>query len=170
MERRLNKKIESYTSEFKDRIREKAVELGFTETDMGNKLLQFVYDYDRLTLEKDDFTKRKRVKNMVSFFDRCCAKRANEEQCTRRKKEGSEFCGTHCKGTPHGVVDNENQQEKNVQKTEVWTQEIKGIIYYLDKMGNVYKAEDVVMNKVNPAVIAKYERVGEQFSIPAFGI
>ena len=77
MERRLNKKIESYTSEFKDRIREKAVDLGFMETDMGNKLLQFVFDYDRLTLEKDDFTKRKRVKNMVSFFDRCYAKRAN---------------------------------------------------------------------------------------------
>ena len=50
--------------------------------------------------------KRKRVKNVVHLSDRCCAKRANGEQCTRRRKDTTtEYCGTHLKGTPHGICD-----------------------------------------------------------------
>ena len=87
MERRLNKKIEGYVSAFKNHIKEKADNLGMTNDDSVNHLLQFIYDYDRLTLNKEDFLKRKRVKNIVPFCDRCSAKRATGEQCTRRKKD-----------------------------------------------------------------------------------
>jgi hypothetical protein len=170
MERRLNKKIEQYISGFKDEIRTKATDLGVTKNEGGNLLLQFVYDYDRLTLAKDDFVKRKRVKNVVSYFDRCCAKRATDEQCTRRKKEGFEYCGTHMKGTPHGIVEAQDNVKTTTSKLEVWAQDIQGIIYYIDKNGNVYQAEDIVVNKVNPTIIAKYEKNGDVFSIPEFGI
>jgi len=170
MERRLNKKIETYIGDFKDSVREKATQLGLTTSDQSNQLLQFIFDYERLSLQKDDFQKRKRVKNVVPFFDRCCAKRASNEQCTRRKKDGSEFCGTHMKGTPHGVMDTQEETSPATQKVEVWAQEIQGIIYYIDKFGNVYQAEDIVVNKHNPLIIAKYVRVGEVFSIPEFGI
>jgi S-adenosylmethionine hydrolase len=115
--------------------------------------------------------KRKRVKNFVPIFDRCCAKRATNEQCTRRKKDGFEYCGTHMKGTPHGVIDNqENDVKINTQKIEVWAQDIQGIIYYIDKFGNVYQAEDIVVNKVNPKIIAKYVKNGENYSIPEFNL
>ena len=131
--------------------------------------MQYIYDYERLSLNKDDFLKRKRVKNVVPYFDRCCAKRASSEQCTRRKKEGCEYCGTHMKGTPHGLVENE-ENKQTTQKIEVWAQEILGIVYYIDKFGNVYQAEDIVNNKTNPKVIAKYVKNGDVFSIPEFGI
>jgi hypothetical protein len=170
MERRLNKKIEQYLSGFKDEIREKARELGVTKNESGNLLLQFVYDYDRLTLGKDDFVKRKRVKNVVSYFDRCCAKRATDEQCTRRKKEGCEYCGTHLKGTPHGIMEGIDTIKTTSSKMEVWAQEMQGIIYYIDKNGNVYQAEDIVVNKINPRIIGKYEKKGDVFTIPEFGI
>jgi hypothetical protein len=170
MEKRINKKIESYVGEFKDNIREKATELGLTGNEHHNKLLQYIFDYERLALVKDDFQKRKRVKNVVPFFDRCCAKRASNEQCTRRKKEGEEYCGTHMKGTPHGMVDTGEESKPNTQKIEVWAQDIKGIIYYIDKAGNVYQAEDIVVNKQNPTIIAKYVKNGDVFSIPEFGI
>jgi hypothetical protein len=170
MERRLNKKIETYIGEFKDSIREKATQLGLTTGDTNNQLLQHIFDYERLTFQKDDFQKRKRVKNMVPFFDRCCAKRANNEQCTRRKKEGCEFCGTHSKGTPHGIVDSQDDEKPTTQKIEVWAQDIQGIIYYIDKFGNVYQAEDIVVNKQNPTIIAKYVKNGDVFTIPEFGI
>jgi hypothetical protein len=169
MERRINKKIESYISEYKDNIREKTTQLGI-QPDVNNQLLQYIYDYQRLTLNKDDFQKRKRVKNVVPFFDRCCAKRANDEQCTRRKKEGSEFCGTHMKGTPNGSIDTQGEVVQNVQKTEVWGQDIQGIVYYIDKNGNVYQTEDIFQNKQNPAIIAKYVKNGDVYSIPEFGI
>lgn len=160
MERRLNKKIETYVTTFKDNIREKAVSLGLLHNDDKysnlNKLMQYIYDYERLTLNKDDFVKRKRVKNVVPLCDRCCAKRATNEQCSRRKKDGSEYCGTHMKGTPHGIIDNTNEPKINTQKVDVWAQEIKGIVYYIDNFNNVYQAEDIVSNKVNPKIIAKY--------------
>jgi hypothetical protein len=171
MERRLNKKIEGYVSAFKNHIKEKADNLGMTNDDSVNHLLQFIYDYDRLTLNKEDFLKRKRVKNIVPFCDRCSAKRATGEQCTRRKKDDeSEYCGTHMKGTPHGIVELQTEAKLNTQKIEVWAQDIQGIVYYIDKFANVYQVEDIMFNKVNPKIIAKYVLENGQYSIPAFGL
>jgi hypothetical protein len=169
MERRINKKLETYITDFKDKIRDKVSDLGI-KNDQMNSLLQFVYDYDRLALGKDDFMKRKRVKNVVPFFDRCCAKRASGEQCTRRKKDESDYCGTHMKGIPHGMVDSEETKVDNTQKVEVWAQDIQGIVYYIDKNGNVYQAEDIISNKHNPKIIAKYVKNNDTYSIPEYGI
>jgi hypothetical protein len=170
MERRLNKKAETYITTFKDSIREKATQLGMTKNDQVNQLLQYIYDHDRLSFNKEDFQKRKRVKNFVPVFDRCCAKRASDEQCTRRKKDGCEFCGTHLKGTPHGIVDAQDEPKNTTQKIEVFAQDIQGIIYYIDKNTNVYQAEDIISNKINPKIIAKYVKEGENYSIPEFNI
>jgi hypothetical protein len=135
-----------------------------------NQLLQYIYDYERLSFNKEDFQKRKRVKNFVPIFDRCCAKRASNEQCTRRKKEGCEYCGTHQKGTPHGIIDAQNEPKSTTQKIEVYAQDIQGIVYYIDKNNNVYQAEDIISNKINPKIIAKYAKEGETYSIPEFNI
>jgi hypothetical protein len=170
MERRLNKKAETYITSFKDNIREKATQMGMTKNEQVNQLLQYIYDYDRLSFIKEDFQKRKRVKNFVPIFDRCCAKRASNEQCTRRKKEGCEYCGTHLKGTPHGIVDAQNEQKNTTQKIEVYAQDIQGIVYYIDKNNNVYQAEDIISNKVNPKIIAKYVKDCEIYSIPEFNM
>lgn len=156
MEKRINKKFENYITTLKENIREKSIELGMNDEKM-NDLIQYIYNYERMTLNKDDFMKRKRVKNVVPYFERCCAKRASGEQCTRRKKEECEYCGTHMKGTPHGLVEDE-ENKQTMQKIELWAQEIMGIVYYLDKFGNVYQAEDIVNNKVNPKVISKYTK------------
>jgi hypothetical protein len=165
MERRINKKIDNYLSEFKENVKEKALELGSNETSL-HQLVQYIYDYERFSLVKEDFMKRKRVKNIVHLSDRCCAKRANGEQCTRRRKdETTEFCGTHLKGTPHGICDQEEETKPEGHKIEVWAQDIQGIIYYIDKAFNVYQVEDIMQSKVNPKVIAKYVKVGETYMI-----
>jgi hypothetical protein len=171
MEKRLNKKVETYITTFKESIREKATQMGLNNDVKTIQLLQYIYDYDRLSFNKDDFQKRKRVKNFVPVYDRCCAKRASNEQCTRRKKEGSEFCGTHVKGTPHGVVsENINENIVNVHKVEVWAQEIQGIVYYIDKSNNVYDTSDIFKNQMNPKIIAKYVKNGDIYSIPELNI
>jgi len=170
MEKRLNKKLELWITGFKDNIREKANQIGISKNDQTNQLIQYIYDYDRLTFGKEDFQKRKRVKNVVPFFDRCCAKRASNEQCTRRKKDGIEYCGTHMKGTPHGIIDSQNDTKPNTQKIEVWAQDIKGIVYYIDKAYNFYQAEYIIIIKLNPKIIAKYVKNGDVYSIPEFNI
>ena len=136
-----------------------------------NSLAAFVYNYDKIKVGKDDFMKRKRVKSVVPIYERCCAKRASGEQCTRRKKEGESYCGTHIKGTPHSVME-ENVTEpstpKNV-KVDIWAQDIRGIIYYIDKTGNVYDTEDIMkIDKYPKRVIAKYVHDGKgNYSIPS---
>ena len=56
------------------------------------------------------------------------------------------------------------------QKIEVWAQDIKGIIYYIDNNNNVYQPDDIINNKFNPKIIAKYVKNAEQYSIPEFNI
>ena len=169
MEKRINKKFENYITTLKEKIREKSIELGMNDEKM-NDLIQYIYNYERMTLNKDDFMKRKRVKNVVPFFDRCSAKKSSNEQCTRRRKEEQEFCGTHQEKRPHGVISSQGECKPCTQKIEVWAQDIKGIIYHLDKNGNVYQQEDVIANKMNPKIIAKYVKNGEQYNIPELGI
>ena len=172
MDKKINKRIENYTTQFKDNIREQAIQLDICDNEKTQKLLQFIYDYERLHLSKEDFMKRKRIKNSINLFDRCCAKRANNEQCTRRKKGEEEYCGTHLKGTPHGIIELNKSDNNNmeIKKIEVWAQDIQGIIYYIDNLNNVYQTEDIIINKTNPKVIAKYEKIGENYKIPAFGL
>jgi len=170
MEKRLNKKTETFITTFKDNIREKATQLGLANDIKSTQLLQYIYDYERLSFNKEDFQKRKRVKNFVPIYDRCCAKRATGEQCTRRRKEGSEYCGTHMKGTPHGTMETTNEPKLNTTKVDVWAQDIQGIIYYIDKFNNVYDTADIIKNQISPKIIAKYTKNGDNYSIPELNI
>lgn len=171
MEKRLNKRIETFITEFKDQIKNKVIELEFNNNSKVNELLEFVYDYNRLVLSKDDFIKRKRVKNGIPTSNRCSAKRANGEQCTRRRKKDCEFCGTHSKGTPHGMYENDGTTTCNTcEKFEVFAKEIKGIVYYIDKFNNVFVTEDILTNKENPRIIAKCVVQNDVYSIPELGL
>lgn len=170
MEKRINKKIETYVTSFKDDVRNKVTELAFDDKQKMNELLEYLYDYERLSIVKDDLIKRKRIKNSIPNANRCIAKRANDEQCTRRRKEGCEFCGTHEKGTPHGLIHSNTMNETVLHKLEVVAEEIFGIIYYIDKFNNVYKTEDIMEGKQDPKIIAKYQRNGTALTIPELGL
>jgi hypothetical protein len=189
MERRVNKRIEDYIIGLKNDVAKKLQQivnvLEVTDASTRDELMRavdntklqcnsmagFVYNYEKLRLGKDDFMKRKRIKSVVPIYERCCAKRANGEQCTRRKKDGETYCGTHIKGTPHSIVDEvecEAPTTKNV-KVDIWAQDIKGIIYYIDKTGNVYDTEDIMkIDKYPKRVIAKYHQdEAGKYSIPS---
>jgi hypothetical protein len=173
MEKRLNRKTDCFMREFKDNIKGKMIALDLlneqTATEqIATELLQYIYDYPELKITKLDLQKRKRVKNSVPFNERCCALRANNEQCTRRKKSSLRFCGTHSKGTPHGEIKEGEQVKDTSIKIEVWAQDIKGIIYFIDKSGNVYDPQHIHQNRKNPMIIAKYiKNEKDEYSIPS---
>ncbi len=170
MEKRINTKIEQYVSDFKKNVCQKLSTLHFESNTEQAEVLGYIYDYDRLCMTKEDFVKRRRVKNAIPTSNRCTAKRANGEQCTRRRKEDCEFCGTHEKGRPHGLVNlNQNVNDIN-KKVELFAQEIMGIVYYLDKHGNVYDTENIMSNVSNPKVIAKYHFDGKKYIVPTLGL
>jgi hypothetical protein len=88
----------------------------------------------------------------------------------RRKDDTTEFCGTHLKGTPHGICCSEDLNKPTGQKIEVWAQDFQGIIYFIDKNSNVYQTEDIIQGKSNPKIIAKYVKNIDTYSIPDFGV
>ena len=111
------------------------------------------------TLVKHKCEKRKRNKHQIPLNERCIAKKCGGEQCTRRKKNDSDFCGTHIKGTPHGQT---TDVTNNLKKINVYAEEIDGIIYYIDDGGNVYNSEDVFRQNDNPRIISKYKKNGDK--------
>lgn len=185
MERRIGAKLDSYIIAFKDEVASKLRDLNAAVATVSNakhnvtdskdkdqqmqnqqvdglfkQIISFVYDYEKLKLTKEDFMKRKRVKNIVPAQHRCHAKRANGEQCTRKKKMGCDYCGTHTKGVPSSIMDDDANGSSSAikvsqQNVNVWVQNIKGIEYFIDAKNNVYKHEDVIENSANPQIIAK---------------
>lgn len=175
MERRLKNKLDDHQQKFKEDLLEwiKNKQIVSAENDdCKNDFIQYLFDYENFIIQKEDFQKRKRTKNIISCMERCIANRANGEQCTRRRKEGVSFCGTHTKGTPHGVKEDIiNENTVNIEKVDIWVQEIKGINYYIDAYNNVYRADHVVSNKQLPEIIAKWALTdSDKYCIPEFNI
>ena len=153
MEKKANAKITNYVDEMRLNVITK-----IQQGENNESLISYIQDYPLFTLDSEDFTKRKRVKNKIPLGDRCCAKRADGGQCTRRKKNDQDnYCGTHMKGTPHGTINVIVSDLVGVKK-EVWVEEIGGIMYYLDNNNNIYNTEDVMSNRENPKIIAKWRK------------
>jgi hypothetical protein len=166
MEKRLNTKFDSYFKTFKDDIRVKISNIIGNQPEQIGQIMDYIYEYEHLILDKDDFIKRKRVKNSIPENNRCIAKRATGEQCTRRRKDDCDFCGTHSKGSPHGIIIETDSSANQTQTMEVYAHEINGIVYYLDKYLNVYNTEDIMSSKENPRIIAKCEKLDDKYIIP----
>lgn len=161
MEKRVNKKLETYIVQFKNDIHNKISNLNITEKEKVSDLIEYIYEYERLILTKDDFVKRKRVKNSIPNINRCSACRANGEQCTRRRKGNSEFCGTHNKSAPDGLNTETNKFNSNMRSVDIFSEDVQGIIYYIDKYGNVYNNSDILEGIQNPKIIGKYKKTSD---------
>ena len=168
MERKLTKLVNNYISQMKKDIKQKMDELNIDQTPKMNALFQYIYDYKKLVITKQDITKRTRARNTVPLCDRCSALRASGEQCTRRRKNEAILCGTHLKGTPHGVI-HTDKEIKPTKKITVWLEDLKGIVHYIDENHNVYDPEDIRHNIQNPKIVAKWKKneAGE-YIIPEF--
>jgi hypothetical protein len=163
---KINTAVNEHMREFKSSLQNKITSYSENElkSSVRNELLTFIYDHNELKIDKTIFAKKKRAQNVVDIFDRCIAKRATNEQCTRRKKSGCDLCGTHMKGTPHGVTDNLNTVKPTTKLIETWMQSIMGIDCYIDNNNNVYMMEDILKNVTNPRIFAKYVKNGEEYS------
>lgn len=173
MEKRIKAKVDQHQLDFKKKIHEWVNENKlFIDKESESNFLKYLYDYDNVLITKTDLQKRKRSKNIIPQYDRCNACRANGEQCTRRKRESEMFCGTHIKGTPNGVLNSDkNTTPVTNKKITVWYEDIMGIQYYIDEMGNVYKPEDIMSNKQKPDIIGQWIKNEKgEYTIPNLSI
>ena len=145
MESRVNKKITFYVNDLKDGIINQMKIMKDSTLDLNSQydsVISYIINYKLLNLQKEDFNKRKRNKNIVNDCEKCKAKRSNGEQCSRRRREGFDFCGTHCKGTPYGVVGESVVTSK--RKIVLDGVDKDGIITYFDNDGNEYPMEELL--------------------------
>lgn len=160
MERNIRSKIDNYINDFKNNlqtwINENNAEICINGIDKQNEFLQYMLDFPNLELEKQDFQKRKRVKNNVPDYNRCIALKCNSERCSRKQKhENTNFCGTHMKGSPYGTIQ-QKPVELTTEKLQLLLQDINGISRYIDNDGNIYCTEDIMNSSSNPRIIGKY--------------
>ena len=87
MEKRLSVRCDDYLKDFKYNIKNfiDSSNMDISEENYHN-LIQFIFDYNNIVITKADFTKRKRVKNIVPFHERCCALRATHNNVRDEKK------------------------------------------------------------------------------------
>jgi len=161
MEQKLKQRVADYLVDYKQHIQEWLKQnnteiVDKTGTNKTNAFLEYIYDFPPLEISKHDFQKRLRTKNNIPNYERCCALRLNGERCTRKKKDKSEFCGTHLKGIPYGSIEEKPLSE--TIKVEVWLEEINGIHQYIDKNGLVYSTEDIHNSVKKPRIIAKWNK------------
>jgi hypothetical protein len=102
--------------------------------------------------------KKKRNKVIVPDAERCMAKRATGERCTRRHKEHSQYCGTHHETRPHGEIQPDGENMALTKKLIVNAVSVDGIIYYIDDVGNVYNTVDILKDSSSPTIIGSYKR------------
>jgi len=166
MEQKFKQKIGDYSSEFKIKIKdwltEHQAEVRSADK-TTNDFLEFIFDYPSLIIEKNDFQKRTRTKNNIPNYERCCALRLNGERCTRKKRTGNEYCGTHIKGVPYGCV--ETKPAVETSKLEIWVEDMNGINQWIDAKGNVYSTTDINASVKNPRIISKWIKINGEYAI-----
>lgn len=165
MEKIINNKIEQYSLSFKEKMKDKINSLNIYETDKLNKFIEFIDNYGPLVFEKGDLVNSKRIKIELAPNIRCTAKRICGKQCTRRKKVDCDYCGTHYKTLPNGVFDSDIQNIETTLSIDIFTKDIEGIIYHIDKNLNVYNTEDMLGEKLNPRIIGKVQEINNVFTI-----
>jgi hypothetical protein len=170
MEKIVNKGVEEYLTKYKSDIKTRISELKFNEGEKINKLLEFVFDYNRLIMKKEDLKKPIRTKTVIPSCFRCSAKRVNGEQCTRRRSKEGEYCGTHTKVLPYGVFELANNDEDVKKNITVTAENVQGIMYFIDPFLNVYNTEDILSCKENPRIIAKAVITENIYTIPELGL
>lgn len=164
IEATINKRTEEYLLAFKQEVKNKATCLDFMSADRGKlaSLLEYIYEYPRLVFTEDELHKPKRSKQVnIAMGCRCIAIRTTGDQCTRKRRLNSSYCGTHHKTHKEPEVNMEIEENIAVPDTftiEVFTEDVQGIVYYIDLAGNVYNTEDVLMKKKDPRIVARAVR------------
>ena len=64
MDKKINKIIEQYFCNLKDDLCSK-INNEYYDDSNKDELIKYIYNYNRLVIDKEDFSKRKRAKNVV---------------------------------------------------------------------------------------------------------
>jgi hypothetical protein len=181
MEQQLNRKFEEYIIKFKENIKEKLFEIEGIDIHKASEFMGYIYDYERLIFTKEDLKNKKSKNNKLYVLhcddnhlsimnesttnnpsekneskktEKCIAILPTGQQCNKKKKKGLNYCTCHSDMLKK--TDSLNIFDENINIVDIFTENVGGIIYYIDKYNNVYKTEDIMNDIRNPQIIARY--------------
>ena len=126
-------------------------------------MLFSILHYENIVIDEDDFTKRKEPG--IWFLYMIDVSLFEQTGNINKKRSDCEFCGTHMKGSPNGTCQNVDNTNTKTKVEHLWSQEIQGILYYIDNEGNVYDMNDIMRNEKSPKIILKYEKDGDNYKL-----
>ena len=85
---------------------------------------------------------KKTEKETLPDCERCTALTAASKRCTRRRAKRKNVCGTHAKGTPHGMASGADGSRQT--ELTVTTRDFNGIPHFVDDSGLVYSPRSVL--------------------------
>ena len=88
------------------------------------------------------------------------ARKADGQQCTRRRKDSTEFCGKHSGTLKFGRIDDEDKLSKNENFVQCSAIQIDGTDYLIDKNNVVYS-----YNIDNPTIVGGLNDAGELIKV-----
>jgi len=140
--------------------------------------LEYIHEYPSCPQQTENVNenptpkpKSKKTKTPLELKNRCVAKLSNGGQCSRQSLKDGTLCGSHVSIQPYGMIStSEIKDGKEIVSHEVFAVEIQGLVYYIDHLGNVFRTEDILLNAVNPAIIAKYVKNDSGYTIPSLGL
>ena len=120
-------------------------------------LINTIFDEKSLDNYKSDILRmglkmgiKKRNRRMLPNDLQCKGRKLDGEQCTRSRRNGSEYCLSHQKSLPHGRIDDNNyvkkikgkrgRKKKSIENDYISThiEEINGTEYLVDDYDNVF--------------------------------
>jgi len=175
-------KMQDYFTEFKSNLQKKILALDFQhpqDKQKAQELLEYIHEYpsyppplqEQEVQTQTQIPKPKKTKTPLELKNRCVAKLSNGGQCSRQSLKDGTLCGSHVSIQPYGMIStSEIKDGKEIVSHEVFAVEIQGLVYYIDHLGNVFRTEDILLNAVNPAIIAKYVKTESGYTIPSLGL
>lgn len=124
-----------FNNKLKDILKEISEDNSINYDTLEEKYIQT----DTLDLSVPLFKKKKRKKNTIlKQTELCMARKADSGQCTRRRKDGSEFCGKHNGQLKFGRIDDTVLAKDNQNFIQCSSIKIDGTEYLIDKNNVVY--------------------------------
>jgi hypothetical protein len=129
------------TSEIQKVIKTISSEYNLNESDICNKILnKWSFDFNCLIDIDNNKIIKKRPINPSNY---CIARESNFKQCTRNKKNDSDYCANHQYNRPNGRIDEVIKTDKKKDNTEIGFIKLKPTIinnnnYFIDLNNYVY--------------------------------
>lgn len=120
--------------------------------DSDTLINKYVGDIQDINLVLDDKRKKRKKNKILASDELCMAKKADNLQCTRRRKEGCEYCGKHQNNLKFGRIDDEERYNDKTKYIRTIHKRIDGEDYLIDDDNIVY-----TFDKTSPEVLGVFK-------------